>query len=180
MLYPWGDRLVHSAAMGTSDWSPGKAPCDPHLTADGSEQVAAVCYRVRAVTLELLLVRTRKGRWTFPKGRSEAGLTHAQAAGIEAFEEAGVEGRIEETPFFRYFRGKRSHVKDPGAVANIVHAYLCEVLRLLPPQEPNRNRTWFPVEGAKDELRQGRTPENAAEMVRVVDAAVARIRRLRS
>src|ERR1039458_5649248 len=72
------------------------------------EQVAAVCYRVRSGAIEFLLVRTRGGgRWTFPKGSAEPGLTHAQAAALEAFEEAGVHGRIEEASFTRYVRRKR-------------------------------------------------------------------------
>src|SRR5882672_5085191 len=69
------------------------------------EQVAAVCYWVRGSGIEFLLVRTRgSGRWTFPKGSAEPGLTHAQAAALEAFEEAGVHGRIEEASFARYVR----------------------------------------------------------------------------
>ena len=64
------------------------------------DQVAAVCYRVRKEAIEFLLVQTRgSGRWIFPKGSAEPGLSHAQAAAIEAFEEAGVHGRIEEIPF---------------------------------------------------------------------------------
>ena len=70
----------------------------------GCEQVAAVCYRVRGGCIEFLLVQTRGGRWTFPKGSAEPGLTHAQAAAFEAFEEAGVHGRMEEASFARYRR----------------------------------------------------------------------------
>src|SRR3979490_1673753 len=73
----------------------------------GSEQVAAVCYRVRKSGIEFLLVQTRVGRWIFPKGNAEPGLTHAQAAALEAFEEAGVHGRIEEASFTRYIRRKK-------------------------------------------------------------------------
>src|SRR2546423_5422418 len=73
----------------------------------GSEQVAAVCYRVRGGAIEFLLVQTRGGRWIFPKGGAEAGLTRAQAAALEAFEEAGVHGRIEEGSFAPYVRRKR-------------------------------------------------------------------------
>ncbi len=58
----------------------------------GSEQVAAICYRLGKRGLEFLLVRTRGRRWTFPKGSIESGLTNAQAAALEAFEEAGVHG----------------------------------------------------------------------------------------
>jgi 8-oxo-dGTP pyrophosphatase MutT (NUDIX family) len=44
----------------------------------GSEQVAAVCYRLGKRGIEFLLVRTRGRRWTFPKGSIESGLTNAR------------------------------------------------------------------------------------------------------
>jgi 8-oxo-dGTP pyrophosphatase MutT (NUDIX family) len=147
------------------------------------EQVAAVCYRVRSGAIEFLLVRTRGGgRWTFPKGSAEPGLTHAQAAALEAFEEAGVHGRIEEASFARYRRKRgdgenRASRRDEKRVA--VNAYLCEVLRLSSPQESRRDRTWFSVEQARRRLRDGRQSDGGAEFVRVVDRAVARIQQLR-
>ena len=72
-----------------------------------AQQVAAVCYRIRKRGIEFLLIQTRGGRWIFPKGGVESGLTHAQSAALEAFEEAGVHGRMEEIPFTRYFRETR-------------------------------------------------------------------------
>jgi 8-oxo-dGTP pyrophosphatase MutT (NUDIX family) len=149
----------------------------------GRDQVAAVCYRVREGTVEFLLVRTRGGeRWTFPKGCAEPGLTHAQAAALEAFEEAGVHGRIEEAPFARYRRkrGDRENCASKSEQKRVaVNAYLCEVLRLSPPQEFKRDRTWFSVEDARRRLREGRKNVDGAEFVRVVDRAVARIQQLR-
>jgi hypothetical protein len=53
------------------------------------------------------------------------------------------------------------------------------VLRLGPPQEFNRDRTWFSPEKAKSQLRASRNSENGAEIARVVDRAVVRIQRLR-
>ena len=141
------------------------------------EQVAAVCYRVRGAGIEFLLVQTRNsGRWTFPKGGTEPGLTHAQAAALEAFEEAGVHGRMEEASFARYLRRKRGDTADKNLAVN---AHLCEVTRLDPPQELNRNRTWFAADKAKQRLREGRAPEYGAELARVVDRATIRIQRLR-
>lgn len=182
-----GPRLVHSAEMGDeglssftgrararSDWSPAKVLLPSQL-----DQVAAVCYRIRGTEIEFLLVKTRKGRWTFPKGGSEPGLTHAQAAALEAFEEAGVRGRIEEVSFTRYRRVKRPNRKE-SAAATVVHAYLCEVVRLGPPQELNRSRTWFSPYKAKAQLGVDRESENGTELARVVDCAVARIQRLRN
>ncbi len=143
----------------------------------GSEQVAAVCYRVRKSGIEFLLVQTRGGRWTFPKGGAEPGLTHAQAAALEAFEEAGVHGRMEELSFTRYVRRKRGEVRD-SVFELVVNAHLCEVLWLDPPQEADRNPTWFSVEKAKRRLREDRGVDCADEFTRVVDHAVGRIQRL--
>jgi len=148
------------------------------------EQVAAVCYRVRGGTIEFLLVQTRgSGRWTFPKGSAEPGLTHAQAAAIEAFEEAGVHGRIEESAFLRYVCRKRNGAgisERSGAKPLVVSAHLCEVSRLSPPKESGRNRTWFSVEDSKRRLRDGRKDGDGEALARVVRQAVARIRSLRS
>jgi 8-oxo-dGTP pyrophosphatase MutT (NUDIX family) len=151
------------------------------------EQVAAVCYRLRNGSIEFLLVRTRNsGRWTFPKGSAEPGLTHAQAAALEAFEEAGVHGRIEEASFARYIcrkrgaaskRAERSSEKRSSKKGLAVHAHLCLVLRLGKPKETNRNRTWFSAEDAKKHLREGRESDGR-EFVQVVDRAVARIQQL--
>jgi 8-oxo-dGTP pyrophosphatase MutT (NUDIX family) len=149
------------------------------------EQAAAVCYRVRGKGIEFLLVRTRGGgRWTFPKGSAEPGLTHAQAAALEAFEEAGVHGRIEEASFARYVRRERGGARKSAAKSGkkelAVYAHLCEVSRLSPPKESKRDRTWFSFEEAKRRLREGRKSDDGAEFVRVVDQAVARIQQLRS
>ena len=141
------------------------------------EQVAAVCYRIGGGGIQFLLVQTRKGRWTFPKGGVEPGLTHAQTAALEAFEEAGVHGRMEEESFTRYVRHKRNDLGRSASREIAVHAHLCEVLRLGPPQEAERSPAWFSPEKAKRRLQAARTRDDGAEFVRVVDRAVARIQR---
>jgi 8-oxo-dGTP pyrophosphatase MutT (NUDIX family) len=147
----------------------------------GCQQVAAVCYRIRGGGVELLLVRTRgSGRWIFPKGGAEPGLTHAQAAALEAFEEAGVHGRMEEVSFASYVRRKPGAQRRSAVLKEqIVIAHLCEVTRLEAPQEFDRNPTWFSPEKAKRSLREDRGADYAAELVRVVDRAVARVQRMR-
>lgn len=175
-----GERgLTVGRTFARLSWPPPKSVSRPRPGRRRSEQVAAVCYRIRNSRIEFLLVCTRKGRWTFPKGGVELELTLAQTAALEAFEEAGVHGRIEEEPFVRYSRRKGESVKR--SVGNVVvYAFLCEVLQLGPPQELNRNRTWFSPEKAKLRLREGRTEDNGAELARTVDRAVARIQRLRN
>jgi 8-oxo-dGTP pyrophosphatase MutT (NUDIX family) len=141
----------------------------------GSEQVAAVCFRVRRGQVEFLLVETDGGRWTFPKGSVESGLTDAQSAALEAYEEAGVHGRIEEAAFARYVRRKNAGTRP--AIEVVVNAHLCEVSRLEEPQEPDRHPTWYNAGKAKRRLREGRNEADGAEHCRVVDSAIARIQR---
>jgi 8-oxo-dGTP pyrophosphatase MutT (NUDIX family) len=142
----------------------------------GCEQVAAVCFRVRRRQIEFLLVQTRGRRWIFPKGSAEPGLTNAQAAALEAFEEAGVHGRIEESSFARYVRRKPARSSDSGDFEVTTSAHLCEVSRLDSPSEPNRNPTWFSPDKAKRRLRQERAHDYASELSLVIDLAVRRIR----
>jgi len=149
------------------------------------EQVAAVCYRVSIRGIEFLLVQTRGGRWTFPKGSAEPGLTHAQAAALEAFEEAGVHGRMEEASFTRYFRKRpgSSAARNGDRLAEkelAVNAHLCQVSRLESPQEGDRNPTWFSADQAKRHLREGRKADYGSELARVIDRAVTRVRLTRS
>ncbi|MGB8770257.1 MAG: NUDIX domain-containing protein [Candidatus Korobacteraceae bacterium] len=136
--------------------------------------VAAVCYRMRSRELEFLLVRTRNGHWTFPKGGVEEDATNADAAAREAYEEAGVKGRVEDTPFVSYLHCKHTRLRSRRRVV-LVNAHLCEVSRLELPQEPKRDPTWFSASKAKRRLREYRTPEYAAEVIRVIDRATERI-----
>jgi 8-oxo-dGTP pyrophosphatase MutT (NUDIX family) len=152
------------------------------------QQVAAVCYRIGKRGIEFLLVQTRSGRWIFPKGGVEPGLSHAQSAALEAFEEAGVHGRIETVAFARYSRSgpqaasvtKGKHAPAMAQEQSSVMAHLCEVSRLEPPQESNRNPTWFSAEKAQQRLLKDRAAHFGAELARVVVRAVSRIQRLQS
>lgn len=142
----------------------------------GSEQVAAVCYRVRSGCPEFLLVNTRGGRWIFPKGSTESGLSPAQAAALEAFEEAGVHGRMEQTCFarFTHLKAGGGHRHQPSRELK-VRAYLCQVTRLGSPKEWERKPMWFSPAKARRRLEQNRTLACAAELVRVLNLALDRI-----
>lgn len=140
--------------------------------------VAAVCYRLRDGELEFLLVRTRNGHWTFPKGGVDEDRTNADAAAREAYEEAGVKGWVEPTPFVSYLHRKPRRLRYGDRVM-LVDAHLCEVKRLDPPPERHRTPTWFTRSKAKQRLRELRAPEYAKEVARVVDRAAERILRRR-
>jgi 8-oxo-dGTP pyrophosphatase MutT (NUDIX family) len=138
-----------------------------------SEQVAAVCYRLRGTDIEFLLVRTRGGRWTFPKGGAEPGLSHAQAAALEAFEEAGVHGHMEEASFARYVSRGEKKANRAGVA---VRAFLCKVSRQVQPEESKRKPTWFSPQNTKRKLKERRPARDGAEFARVVDRATGRIK----
>ena len=163
--------------------------CLPSLYADASRfrrarlrtpsnvervHVAAVCYRLRDGELEFLLVRTRNGHWTFPKGRVEEDASNADAAAREAYEEAGVKGSVEPLPFVCYRHCKPSHLGSRRHII-LVDAHLCKVKRLAPPLEEYRDPRWFSVPKAKRRLQKARTSEFAAEVIDVIDRATERI-----
>ena len=154
---------------------PSSASAPANTAPPGRKQVAAVCYRVHDGEIDFLLVRTRKGRWIFPKGGVEPGLTYAESAALEAIEEAGAHGRMEEASFTAYGLLKMQESGEP-----LVRAYLCEVSRLEPAHQPYRTPTWFPAAKAKQRLRERRPLPDGKEFARVIESAVARIRRLRN
>jgi hypothetical protein len=99
---------------------------------------------------------------------------------MEAFEEAGVHGRIEEASFARYFFGAQGQSKktgQPSARGLSVSAHLCHVLRLCSPKESRRNRTWFSAKEAKLKLLEGRGRDEGKGFARVIDKAVKRLQR---
>ena len=148
------------------DWNASATPA----------KVAAVCYRLnREGEVEFLLVRTASGRWTFPKGGVDDDVSAAAAAAREAFEEAGVRGRVESSSFARYLHRKRNPFRRARARETAVEAYLCRVLQLQAPLEIDRDPTWFSANRAKRRLRESRAAKYGAELERVVDCAVERI-----
>ena len=74
------------------------------------EQYGALCYRVKKKqpAVEILLITSRDtGRWVIPKGWPMDGKTAAAAAAREAWEEAGVKGKVCEEPIgsYNYMKG---------------------------------------------------------------------------
>jgi 8-oxo-dGTP pyrophosphatase MutT (NUDIX family) len=139
-------------------------------------QVAAVCYRRRGSSVEFLLVNTNGGsKWTFPKGCTDARLSHSQAAAREALEEAGAVGVIEPRHFHLYLHSKGVFWQPSGVQEFVVKAFLMEVTRLRAPGEAMRNPTWFDASEARRVLAKGREVKYAAELQAVIDRAQERI-----
>jgi 8-oxo-dGTP pyrophosphatase MutT (NUDIX family) len=69
------------------------------------QQYAALCYRQATDRdgIEVLVITSRdSGRWVIPKGWPMKRKRPHEAAEIEAFQEAGVRGRVRKKPLGRY------------------------------------------------------------------------------
>lgn len=127
---------------------------------DGAEiraQIAALPWRRSENAdhpgLEIMLVSSRETkRWVIPKGWPMKGMKPHRAAEREAFEEAGLEGKIEKTPLGDYHYAKRL---DNGAVLDCrVAVYPLKVAKQRKswPEKGQRTTRWFSAEDAADNV----------------------------
>jgi phosphohistidine phosphatase len=147
----------------------------PYPSPDGSEerdrpayyytQSSVIPYRMTDAGVEVLIVRSSQDKhWVIPKGIADPGLTLQESAAKEAWEEAGVEGRVHEQAI-----GSYSYPKW-GATCT-VSIYPMEVTRLLPQdqwEEHHRGRRWVSAAEAAEMLNQ-------AELVPMVLALEAQL-----
>jgi 8-oxo-dGTP pyrophosphatase MutT (NUDIX family) len=72
-------------------------------TMPGMRQAGALPYSMVDGRVVFLLITSRRtGRWIFPKGDIEPGMTPWESAAVEALEEAGVTGQISTEPVGSY------------------------------------------------------------------------------
>jgi 8-oxo-dGTP pyrophosphatase MutT (NUDIX family) len=108
-------------------------------------QVGALPYRISGDgSPELLLVTSRgTSRWIIPKGWPMEGLSDAEAAAREAYEEAGLMGEITETPVGSFTYEKVRKGMDTPSLLR-VDVYLLRVDRQLAywPEASQRTLAW--------------------------------------
>lgn len=122
-------------------------------TAEVTTQVGALCWRIRRGRVFVLLVTSRDTRrWIIPKGWQIAGLSLAEAAGREAWEEAGVRGDARLLPVGSYGYHKLMSrgasvpcrvVVHPLRVAELAHRF---------PERGERRRKWFTAQKASGKV----------------------------
>jgi 8-oxo-dGTP pyrophosphatase MutT (NUDIX family) len=133
-------------------------------------QVAAVCFHSTNEGLEFRLVRTTRGRWTFPKGHVDKHEPEWEAAKREAHAEAGASGEIWHERLTTYRHGFKKGGKEVT-----ISAYLMKVTATYKPSKPYRKPKWFTAEEAVAALSGDRHFEYAEEAARVVKEAVRTI-----
>lgn len=113
-----------------------------------ASQVAAIPIRWTSGRPEVLLITTRgTGRWIVPKGWPLADSLGAECAAREAFEEAGVRGRVDPYSLGTYEYWKRA---KKGRTFLMVTAYVlhAEDVERNWPERTERKRAWFSPEVA--------------------------------
>ena len=124
---------------------------DP-LFREHGKQVAALCWRTaqkHASAIEVLLITSLNSkRWILPKGWPEPELGPAENAAREAFEEAGVMGKISAKPIGRYHYLKER--KDGGGIPCSVEVFALEVTKQVDdwPEKSSRQLAWLPLDQA--------------------------------
>ncbi|MGF0537169.1 NUDIX hydrolase [Agrobacterium sp. ES01] len=121
------------------------------------QQYAALCYRRKKKTraIEVLLVTSRDtGRWVIPKGWPMMGKKSHAVAEREAYEEAGVKGKVDRNPFgyFHYPKGL-----DNGLKVNCkVQVHLLEVKDMIKdfPEKRSRRLEWVNCELAASRVQE--------------------------
>ncbi len=105
-------------------------------------QFAALCYRIKDDKLQFCIVTSRRSkRWIVPKGWPMHGETPMDAAATEAFEEAGVRGKIYPRPIgvFSYYK-----VMSQDELPCMAVVYPLKVKKILKrwPEDRERERKW--------------------------------------
>ncbi len=115
------------------------------------KQYAALPWRYSGARREVLLISSRDtGRWVIPKGWPIKGLSPAESAAREAYEEAGLGGEVSRKPIGAFEYGKKlgNGAVQPCRVE--VFALEQQVQHPKWPEQGQRRLQWFSVPEAAE------------------------------
>ena len=96
----------------------------------------------------LLVTGRRSGRWMIPKGWPMPGKSLAESAEQEAFEEAGIEGKVAAEPIGTFRLIKQHLLFGEMEVDILVHPLAVKRELRDWPEKGERNRKWFSLDVA--------------------------------
>lgn len=112
-------------------------------------QIGALCFRDTPKGREILLITSRRGkRWILPKGNPIKGLSNAQTALQEAFEEAGVRGNISKEPIGKVRTAKNNGNGFRIKIDLIIYELEVSVQESIFPEKGQRKVMWLPIQEA--------------------------------
>lgn len=119
------------------------------------KQYAALPWRYSGAGREVLLISSRDtGRWVIPKGWPIKGLTPAETAAREAYEEAGLGGQVSKKPIGEFEYGKRLGNGKVQPTKVEVFALEQMVQHRDWPEQGQRRLQWFSVLDAADAVEE--------------------------
>jgi 8-oxo-dGTP pyrophosphatase MutT (NUDIX family) len=113
-------------------------------------QFAALCFRGKGANTEVLLVTSRTTkRWIVPKGWPMPGMTPVEAARQEAWEEAGVKGRMSTacTGIYSYTKILEEEGDNLPCVVAVFALKVDKIANDFP-ERKERRRKWFSLKSA--------------------------------
>ena len=119
-------------------------------------QSAAAPVRVVDGCIEVLLVTSLSGRWILPKGIVEKDMTPAESAAKEAWEEAGVQGKMDEHSLGTFETSKWNGICS-------VEVFRMDITQIADqwPESDKRTRKWFALADAMKAVH----PAGAAQIL---------------
>lgn len=119
-------------------------------------QFGALCYRVQNGKVQVLLITSRRtGRWIIPKGWPEQGISPAECARREAWEEAGATGKMHEACNGIYAYTKSMGKKDDLPCMVAVFPMRVRKVKSNYPEAQERRRKWFSRKKAAKRVAEG-------------------------
>lgn len=116
-------------------------------------QAGAIPYAVRDGAVVVLLITSRRtGRWIFPKGGLIDGLDEPAAAAREAWEEAGVRGRVDPVRLGLH-RSYKMRGPRPAPLEIAMYPLRVEHEADDWPERDQRRRCWAPLAEARRRVR---------------------------
>lgn len=142
--FPTGSKsgLFRSRADGCSTLNPLK-------------QVAALPFVETETGVLVLLISTRGlGRWTIPRGWPKSGLSDADLAAREAFEESGIVGSVGARPIGAFAYSKRLHLLSWAQCRVEVYPLRAICQHLSWPEKGSRRTIWIEAAEAASMVRE--------------------------
>ncbi len=118
---------------------------------DVRTQFGALCWRRQGNEVQILMVTSRRRkRWIIPKGWPKNGATPADAAACEAWEEAGVEGKVKPVCLGIFSYSKEIDEREPLPCVVAVFPLRVKKMRGSFPEKGQRRRKWMSLKKAAE------------------------------
>lgn len=131
------------------------------------DQACAVPFRRREDgRIEFCVITSTRGRWIFPKGFVDPGDSVVETALKEAFEEAGVHGRIVGKPL-----GTCRLPKNGDKLVVVARLMEVEKSHATWPEKETRHRRWVSHDEASELLKEPALRQLLNAAARAIDAS---------